>query len=136
MGAKTVPHTPPHSHSLPCRIDPTAVSHAFYFARYEESRARSPFNQRIYARRNHADELVMLVGSTRFSKTAGGIETRELAPGQLCQVLAEDIGISDDVIDKWIDSGGLTDSFQPHAGPHPPPVLREPPSRRRGRAGR
>jgi len=40
-------HTPPNSTWLPCRLSQATASHASYLARYEESRVRSPFNQRL-----------------------------------------------------------------------------------------
>ncbi len=123
-------HTPPNSGYLPCRLTEDNATHASYLARYEESRARSPFNQRLYARRNRPGEMVVLVGSTRFSKTVRGVETRELSRHALYESLHCDIGLSEDVIDEWVRSGGLTASFEPPSGPKPPPVTRKPPSLR------
>ena len=123
-------HTPPNSNWLPCRLSQDLATHASYLARYEESRVRSPFNQRLYARRNRPGEMVVLLGSTRFSKTIEGVLSRDLSPGEVCETLRRDIGLSEDVIDEWVRSGSLADSFQPSSGPKPPPVTRKPPSQR------
>ena len=91
---------------------------------------RSPFNQRLYARRNRPGEMVVLVGSTRFAKTVEGVVSRNLPAAELCETLHRDIGLSEDVIDEWARSGSLADSLQPPSGPKPPPVTRKPPSQR------
>ena len=127
-------HTPPNSAWLPCRLVEDHVTHAFYLARYEESRVQSPFNRRLYARRNRPGEMVVLLGNTRFSKTAGGVASRDLSPDEVCQALRLDIGLSEEVIDEWVRSGSLADSFQPPSGPRPPPVMRKPPSQRQHEA--
>ncbi len=122
--------TPPNSTWLPCRLSHEPVTHACYLARYEESRMGSPFNQRLYARRNHPGEIVVLLGSTRFTKTIAGIVSRDLSPDEVCEALHRDIGLSEDVIVEWARSGSLADSFQPPSGPKPPPLTRKPPSQR------
>ena len=123
-------HTPPNSTWLPCRISQDPVAHNSYLDWYEESRARSPFNQRLYARRNRPGEMIVLLGGTRFSKTAEGVASRDLSPDQVCEALRDDIGLSAAVIDEWVRSGSLADSFRPPSGPKPPPVNRKPPSQR------
>jgi len=122
--------TPPNTHFLPCRLTVDGVSLSYYLARYEESRVRSPFNQRLYARRNCPGEMVLLVGNTRFSKTEARTETRTLSPDDVCQALQSDIGLSHEVIEAWTRSGSLADSLRPPSGPVPPPVTRKPPSHR------
>ncbi|MGE5571144.1 MAG: hypothetical protein ACM3S5_19085 [Rhodospirillales bacterium] len=42
-------HTPPNSVPLPCRLIHDLATHALYLFKYEESRACSPFNERLYA---------------------------------------------------------------------------------------
>lgn len=123
-------HTPPNSQALPCRLSMDVVSHTFYLARYEESRQRSAFNQRLYARRNRSNEMVILFGNTRYAKTAEGVESRVLSPKELCAALETDIGLSAAVIDEWKSAGCLEDSFALPPGPKPPPVIRVPPSLR------
>jgi N-hydroxyarylamine O-acetyltransferase len=123
-------HTPPNSHSLPCRLTVDSVDCSYYLARYEESRTRSPFNQRLYARRNRPGEMVVFVGDTRFSKTAEGTVSRVLSPDEIRQALHNDMGLSEEFIDLWVHTGCLTDSLAPPVGPKPPPVTRKPPSQR------
>ena len=88
-------HTPPNSTWLRCRLSQEAASHASYLARYEESRVRSPFNQRLYARRNRLGELVVLLRSTRFTETVEGVVSRDLSADELCKALHRDIGLSE-----------------------------------------
>ena len=121
---------PPNSTWLPCRLSRDTATRASYLACYDESRARSPFNQRLYARRNRPCEMVVLVGNTRFSKTVEGVVSRDLSTDELCEALHRDIGLSEDVIDEWVRAGSIADSFQPSSGPKPPPVTRKPPSQR------
>ncbi len=123
-------HTPPNSTYLPCRLIEERTSHSSYLARYEESRARSPFNQRLYARRNRPGEILVLLGNTRFSKTVDGVESRDLSPDEVCEALRDDVGLSTATIDEWVRSGGLAASFEPPSGPKPPPIARKPPSQR------
>ena len=121
---------PPNPMYLPCRLLVDRVSHAFYLDGYTASRERSPFNQRLYARRNYPGELIVLLGATRFSKTAGGLKSHDLSREKVCQALREDIALSDAVIDEWVRSGSLDASFEPPSGPKPPPITRQPPSQR------
>jgi arylamine N-acetyltransferase len=123
-------HTPPNSTYLPCRLANGSTSLAGYLAQYEQSRERSPFKQRLYARRNRQGEMVVVVGNTRYSKTAAGVESRDLSRSELCQALHDDIGLSEQIIDEWTRAGCLNASFEPPSGPKPPPVTRKPPSQR------
>lgn len=120
---------PPNSAYLPCRLLAEPVDHAYYLAAYEGSREASPFNQRLYARRNRPGEVLVLLGRTRFSKTADGLEARDLSPDEVKQALREDIGISQDLVEQWVRAGGLKASFETPQGPKPPPIQR-PPSKR------
>lgn len=47
--------TPPNSSYLPCRLLVDPADEALYRSSYEASRERTPFNQRLYARRNRPD---------------------------------------------------------------------------------
>jgi len=76
-------NTPPNSTYLPCRLLANPADHACYLEKYERSRNQSPFNQRLYARRNRPGELLVLVGNTRFSRTARGLESSNLSPSRL-----------------------------------------------------
>ncbi len=120
---------PPNPTFLPCRLLAADVTHAEFVRRYEASRGRSPFNQRLYARRDRAGELLLLTGNTRISKTAAGITSCALSGDELRRALRDDIGLSERLIDAWVRSGSLDDSLAPTAGP-PPPAPGAPPSLR------
>jgi len=124
-------HTPPNAAHLPCRIFAGSIDHAECLQRYEDSRTRSPFNQRLYARINRPGELLLLVGNTRWSRTATRLDRRELSADELCESLNRDIGMSEDLVAAWARSGALEASLEPPAGPKPPEVTGVPPSRRR-----
>lgn len=114
---------------MPCRLLADPVDQDFCLAAYEASRGRSPFNHRLYARRNHPGEKRMLIGGTRCVQTANGIERRDLAPDELRSALIEDIGLSEAMVETWARSGALEASYE-EAGPRPPPIARVPPSQR------
>lgn len=123
-------HTPPNSEYIPCRLLVDPADPQVYETGYEASRARSPFNQRLYARRNRPGELLVLVGRTRFSKTVHGMTSDELSPEGVCGALREEIGVSAALVEAWVRSGSLAASFEPPQGPKPPAVVGRPPSRR------
>ena len=122
--------TPPGSDYFYCRIISDPVEFSLFNARYEASREQSIFNKRLYARRNYPGELLILWGNTRFSKTIKGIERCDLSRDEVRKALNQDIGISDSLINEWVESGSLNDSFEPPSGPPPPPSMRKPPSQR------
>jgi arylamine N-acetyltransferase len=124
-------HWPTNSAYLPCRVFSNAVTHAYYRERYEATRERSPFNQRLFARRNREGEMLMLSGSERFTKSsARGIEGRALSSGELLDSLRREFGLSDSVLERWIAAGGLAAAFEEYTGPFFPPTTRKPPSLR------
>lgn len=123
---------PPNTGLLPCRFGDDPATHALFGEGYEASRGRSPFNQRLYARRNLPGELLVLWGNTRFSKTAAGLTSRALSAAELRGALAAEIGLSEELIERWARCGALGASFEPPAGPPPPPITGMPPSRRPG----
>lgn len=123
--------TPPSMEHMPCRLLVDPADAALWRERYEESRERSAFNKRLYARRNRPGECLVLAGSLRCSKTAAGVIAETLTAERLCACLRDDFGFSPALIDRWIDAGGLGDSLEPHAGAAAPPASdRRPPSRR------
>ena len=122
--------TPPGSDYFYCRITGDPVEFSLFNERYEASREKSVFNQRLYARRNYPGEMIILWGNTRFSKTVKGIEHRDLTQDEICKALETDIGISDNLINDWVGSGSLDASFEPPSGPPLPPLTRKPPSQR------
>jgi arylamine N-acetyltransferase len=122
---------PPHDDGgFPCRLLLDPVDDAFCRATYERSRDGSPFNQRLYARRNLPGAMVVLRGPTRFHKTARGVERRELARDEVAAALREEIGLSAALVDRWVACGGLDATFEPPSGPPPPPIASRSPSRR------
>ena len=121
--------TPPHDH-FPCRLLDDPVDHPFYLGAYEGSRGRSPFNDRLYARRNLPGRKLVLRATTRFEQTAGGVEQRELTRDALLASLRDEIGIAPAMVEAWAASGALEDTFAPFDGPAPPPLTALPPSRR------
>ncbi|MBK7000415.1 MAG: arylamine N-acetyltransferase [Rhodoferax sp.] len=121
---------PPNPGYMPCRLLANEVTHAFYLACYASSHERSPFNQRLYARRNRPDELLVLVGNKRISKSRVGLSSRDLSAAELRQALRDDIGLSNRMIEDWVLSGSLEASFEAPCGSPPPPLTGEPPSKR------
>jgi N-hydroxyarylamine O-acetyltransferase len=125
-------HTPPGTAYLPCRMMMDPAPHQAYLDGYERSRERSPFNQRLYARRNRPGELVILVGRTRYVRNRDGVTSRDLSADELKQSLRTEIGLSWEMIGRWADSGALAASFEaPQASPPPPATSQPPPSKRR-----
>jgi len=122
--------TPPNSSYVSCRLLDDPATAAEYVAGYEASRVHSPFNQRLYARRNHPGELVVIVGSSRFSKTVAGVTGLDLAPNELVRSLRDDIGLSESLIEEWARAGGLEASYEAPRGPKPSPATGRPPSQR------
>lgn len=121
---------PPYPTLTPCRISIDQASHEFYVERYEASRQRSPFNERLYARCNRPGERLVLNGNTRISKTAGKMDIRELNADELCGSLIEEFGISEEMVDEWRLSGTFDESSHPASTPPPPPITVLPPSMR------
>ena len=121
---------PPLSDYLPCRLLVDPASPELYLSSYDASRKQSPFNERLYARRNRPSEMLVLLGNTRILKTASGITKSELSREELCQALREEIGLSEFLIKEWVASGSLDASFAAPTGPKPPPITRKPPSQR------
>jgi len=113
-----------------CRIVCSTVGFPFFDERYEASRERSVFNQSLYARRNYPDKYIIVRGNTYFSKTASGLEQRELSKDEVCLALRDDIGISEKLIDEWVSSGGLNASSESPSVSQPPATTLRPPSQR------
>ena len=122
--------TPPNEEYYACRLHSNPLDRAVFEERYEASRTTSVFNQRIYAKRNYADRMIVLFGNARYSKTSDGLELRELTRDELCEALHNDIGISYELINEWAACGGLEASFEKPSGPRPPAATKLPPSLR------
>jgi len=118
----------PPQGSLPFRLLPHPISLSFHLEGYERSREKSAFNRRLYARRNYPGEKRILVGNRRVSKTAVGMEVRDLTREELLEALVGDIGIDGRLVDEWVACGGLDLAFE--ETPPQPPFDRKPPSQR------
>ncbi len=121
---------PPNPTLVPCRLMVDPASHSLYAERYEASRERSPFNERLYARKNMPLQRLVLIGGTRYLKTAEGMDTQELNRDQLRESLRDEFDISSELIGEWTRSGSLDASLLPPSSPAPPPITTQPPSRR------
>jgi hypothetical protein len=121
---------PPGPDPLPCRLLVDPADSGVHLSAYETSRERSPFNQRLYARRNREREALVLVGRTRHSRTARGLSSRDCSADELLHSLRHEFGYYEPLVRDWMDAGGLEASFAAPSGPKPPPVTGTAPSRR------
>ncbi len=121
---------PPNPSHLPCRLLIDPADDDVHVTGYESSRARSPFNDRLYARRNFTDRVVVLHGHTRYEKTPSGLVAKELGKAELLESLTGEFGFAGTLVSSWESAGGLAASFAAASGPKPPPVVGYPPSRR------
>lgn len=108
---------PPNPAWIPCRLLADDVSHDYYVERYEASRDRSPFNERIYARRNLNDTMLIVTGNRRIVKTRAGIDSTELNDSELYRALRDEIGVSEALLDQLTEMPAWKVSFTP---PRPP----------------
>lgn len=88
--------------TMPCRLLTDPVDHDFYLERYECSRQMSPFNDRLYARRNYDGSLVSYIGNARFVKTASGVEAAEMSAADLASGLVRELGLSQAVVHESV----------------------------------
>jgi hypothetical protein len=58
------------------------------------------------------------------------VEARELTPDEVTESLREDIGLSGQAIDRWVESGGLAGATPPVPAPPSGQRLEVPPSQR------
>ncbi|MGE3109931.1 MAG: hypothetical protein AB7G11_03965 [Phycisphaerales bacterium] len=131
-------YTPAFEPSMPCRLLADHVGEPLFRERYEASRSVGPFNHRLYARRNFDGEMLVIVGSDLFSRTAGRVDRATLSREQLLSTLRDRFGYSPAVISRWASCGGLDACFEPSAAPPGPPPRQFglPPSRRGGAPAR
>jgi N-hydroxyarylamine O-acetyltransferase len=121
---------PPSPSWIPCPIlvDPAAPD--FYETRWQASKLRSPFNERVYARRNRPGELLVISANRRISKTSNRIDARELNARELCNCLRDEIGVSGEYVKAMLESGIIDASMKPSSAEPPPPITAKPPSKR------
>jgi N-hydroxyarylamine O-acetyltransferase len=115
---------------LPCRILQDPAEPGWYVSAYETSRERSPFNQRLYIRRNRARDVRLLIGSACYTRTAAGVDSRPLGRSEMCETLSRDFGLSERLVAAWVRSGSLDDSLGGPPAPAPLASPGIPPSRR------
>lgn len=121
--------TPPYNDLFPCRLMLDPVDHDFYLERYEISRTRGPFNHHLSVRYNRDGIRTVLQGHTRHRMTSRGLQSEALTPDGLCDALRDEVGMSEEVVDRWVKSGALSAAFEPPLVP-PAPIAGRPPSRR------
>ena len=121
---------PPNPSLVPCRLLVDPATHPAYCQRYEASRTRSPFNERLFATRNFVGKRVVLAANTRIMKTSAGSTAKALSRAKVCESLRDEFGVSGTFIDQWISCGALDASFAPAMSPPPHSIPKEPPSRR------
>jgi N-hydroxyarylamine O-acetyltransferase len=120
-----------HSMSFPCRLLERHVVREVYGERYEASRAASPFNERLFVRRNFPDRLVMLIGNKVWERAIHDQTERLLSADELLIELTGRLGYSGAIIGDWVNCGGLEAAMSPQAeSPTPPPPSRVAPSLR------
>jgi N-hydroxyarylamine O-acetyltransferase len=121
---------PPNPTLVPCRLLVDPATHVTYCQRFEASRTRSPFNERLFATRNFNGKRLVLTANTRIMKTPGRVETKALSRSKVCETLREEFGVSGEFLDRWIACGAMDASFGPAMSAVPHTIPRDPPSRR------
>lgn len=74
------------------------VSFARVLEYYESSRSNSPFNARLFARKNIAGRVVCIAQGARHVRDVAGITSRPLAPGDTARVLIEEFGFGEHLV--------------------------------------
>lgn len=108
----------PSPEFIPCRLRQDPVDWKFFEERYEASRIFSPFNERLYLRKMNGDGVDILLGNTHFRRRGDDLEAREMSAEELCTAIHEIGGVSESLINRWADAGGLDTSINP-SGPGP-----------------
>lgn len=93
--------------TIPCRLGEQAVDHLFCLERYELTRSDSPFNDRLYARRNRERSVLTLDGLTRFAKSPARVERNVLTPEEAADVLRSEWGFSPEFVNRLKESDAL-----------------------------
>ena len=74
--------------------------------------------------------LVVIRGPVIHRRNAGGTAARSLTPDEMLAALRDEIGISEALINQWVECGALDATFIPWSGPPPAPFGSVRPSRR------
>jgi hypothetical protein len=82
-----------------CLLLADDVDEAHYFARYEASRERSPFNESVCATRVTPTSKVTIANGIRYERDAEGVTSRELG-GERTKILVEEFGYSEEIVTK------------------------------------
>jgi N-hydroxyarylamine O-acetyltransferase len=85
---------------MQCRLSVLPIDDAACAARYEFSRSESPFNERLYVRRNFPDRLQILTGDEHWISTRAGERTLERVGDARSarQILVDDFAISESLV--------------------------------------
>lgn len=121
---------PPNPSLVPCRLLVDPATHVTCCHRFEASRTRSPFNERLFAARNFDGWRLVLTANTRITKTPTGVQTKALSRSKVCESLRDEFGVSGAFMDGWIASGALDATFGPAMSAPQHSIPRDPPSRR------
>lgn len=123
-------NTPPYDDYFPCRLLIDNVSLDFYLERYEISRTRGPFNHHLSIRYNRGDARTVIQGHTRHRVTElGGLQSTELSREALVATLRDEVGMSPEILSRWVQCGALDAAYEPPLTP-PGPLTAKPPSTR------
>jgi arylamine N-acetyltransferase len=115
---------------IPCKMLDPNVPHSLYSANYERSRKISPFNERLFARRNFDGRIRTLVGPRLIVATASEVKERDLSADELLAELTGPFGYDPDLIDQWVACGALESTLKEGGSSRFPPIDRLPPSER------
>jgi arylamine N-acetyltransferase len=121
---------PPHARLFPCRLLQRDVPRTFHLAAYERSRASSPFNEYLYARRSVPGGTLLLRGASRFVRVSGQTTVTTLDAPALRASLETEFDMSRALVDRWAASGALDACYAPVMGPATAPFDRPSPSAR------
>jgi N-hydroxyarylamine O-acetyltransferase len=88
-----------HGTPIGCLLLADDVDEAHYLARYEASRAASPFNEYVCATRVTPTSKVMIAKDIRYERDADGLQQRELGDDRV-KILVEEFGYSEEIVTK------------------------------------
>jgi N-hydroxyarylamine O-acetyltransferase len=86
-----------HGEEMSCLLLDENSTQAHYLARYEYSRAWSPFNLWVHAVRNTDEGRVSVTNGSRFQRSAETIDKREMGADRE-RILIEEFGYSEEIV--------------------------------------